>query len=123
MQFPPHFLIEFLPQLFTHRYTNHYITMLTKCSPGRPWGEVLEPTSGHLETDLDFESILEHLGLPGDLLGGPWWYPFSPLDPSQGGPKEPEEPILIHLGRIPFWTLILDPTNQIKTSISRVPEP
>ena len=46
---------------------------------GRPWGEVLEPTSGHSENDLDFESILEPLGLPGSLLGGPWWEPFSPL--------------------------------------------
>ena len=49
--------------------------------------------------------------------------PIFALGPSQGGPKEPEEPILSHLGRIPFWTLILDPQNHQKCSISKVPEP
>ena len=38
-------------------------------------------------------------------------------------PKEPEEPILRHLGRVPFSTLILDPKNRQKSSITRVLEP
>ena len=42
----------------THKSSN----MLSKWSPGRPWGEVLEPTSGHWEKEIDFESILEPLG-------------------------------------------------------------
>ena len=74
----------------------------------------MEPTSGHWEKDFDFDSILKPLGLPRGSPWGSWWYPFSPLDPSQGGPKEPEEPILSHLGRVPFWTLILDPNNHKK---------
>ena len=49
--------------------------------------------------------------------------PIFALGPSQGGPKEPKEPILSQLGRIPFWTLILDPRNHQKCSISKVPEP
>ena len=49
----------------------------------------MEPTSGHWEKDLDLESILEPLGLPGGLLGGPWWEPFSPLDPPWPPPRSP----------------------------------
>ena len=69
------------------------------------------------------EAILEPLGLPGSLLGGPWWEPFSPLALPWAPPKEPEEPISSHLRRIPFWILILDPTDHKKSSISKVPEP
>ena len=74
----------------------------------------MEPTSGHREKDLDFDSILEPLGLPG---GAPWETlvgPIFALGPSLGAPKEPEEPILSHLGQIPFWTLILDPNKSQK---------
>ena len=49
--------------------------------------------------------------------------PIFALGPSRGAPKEPEEPILKHLGRLPFSTLIPDPKNRQKSSISRVPEP
>ena len=49
--------------------------------------------------------------------------PIFALGPSQGVPKELREPILSHLGRVPFSTLILDPQNDQKSSISRVPEP
>ena len=42
------------------------------------------------------------------------------LGPSLGAPKEPGDPILSHLGRVPFWTLILDPKNHKKKSISKV---
>ena len=45
------------------------------------------------------------------------------LGPSLGAPKELEEAILSHLGRVLFWTLILDPKNHKQNSISRVPEP
>ena len=45
------------------------------------------------------------------------------LGPSRGAPKEPREPILRHLGRVPFSTLILDPKNRQKSSIARVPDP
>ena len=71
--------------------------MLPKWSPGRPRGEVLEPTLGQWEKDLDFDSILEPLGVPGDLLGGPWWNPFSPLDPSLDPPKHPGVLFFDHL--------------------------
>ena len=47
--------------------------------------------------------------------------PIFALGPSRGAPKEPEEPILSHLGRIPFWTLILDPKNHQRCSISKGP--
>ena len=59
---------------------------------------------------------------PWGLLGRPVWDPFSPLD-LQGVPKEPREPILSHLGRIPFSTLIPVPQNRQKSSISGAPEP
>ena len=42
---------------------------------------------------------------------------------SRGAPKEPREPILKHLGRLLFSTLILDPQKRQKSSISKVPEP
>jgi hypothetical protein len=68
-----------------------------KMVPGAPWGEVLEPTWGTWQKGLDFDSILATFGLLGGLLGGPWWEPFSPLDLSQGAPKEPGEPFFGHL--------------------------
>ena len=49
--------------------------------------------------------------------------PVFALGPSRGAPKEPREPILRHLGRVPFATLILDPQNHQKSSIARVPDP
>ena len=49
--------------------------------------------------------------------------PIFALGPSQGARKEPEEPILRHLGRVPFSTLILDPKNHQKSSNARTPEP
>ena len=49
--------------------------------------------------------------------------PVFALGPSRGAPKEPREPILRHLGRVPFSTLILDPQNHQKSSIARVPIP
>ena len=49
--------------------------------------------------------------------------PIFALGPSQGARKEPEEPILRHLGRVLFSTLILDPKNRQKSSITRVLEP
>ena len=58
--------------------------------------------------------------------GSPWETlvgPIFALGPSQGVPKEPREPILSHLGRVPCSTLILDPQNRQKSSISKVPEP
>ena len=45
------------------------------------------------------------------------------LGPSRGAPKEPREPILRHLGRVPFSMLILDPKKHPKSSISKVFEP
>ena len=42
---------------------------------------------------------------------------------SRGAPKEPREPILRHLGRVLFSTLILDPQKCQKTSMSKAPEP
>ena len=49
--------------------------------------------------------------------------PIFALGPSREAPKEPEEPILRHLGRVPFSTLIMHPKNRQKTQFSKAPEP
>ena len=49
--------------------------------------------------------------------------PIFALGPSRGAPKEPREPILRHLGRVLFSTLILDPQKRPKNSMSKAPEP
>ena len=82
----------------------------------------MEPTSGHWKKDVDLDSILKPFGIP----GAPWGLlvgAIFALAPPRGALEEPKEPILSHLGRVPFWTLILEPKNHKKNSISKVPEP
>ena len=97
--------------------------MLPKWPPGAPRRGLGTYLGRPREKDLNFESILGALGLPGGSLGEPCGDPFWPLDPSRGAPEGLGEPILRHLGRLPFSTLIPDPKNRQKSSISRVPEP
>ena len=92
-------------------------------TPGAPLGRGLGTYLGALgkrpRFGIDFGASWAPRGPPwGTLLG-----PIFALGPSRGAPKEPREPIFSHLGRVPFWTLILDPKNHKKNSISRVPKP
>ena len=92
-------------------------------TPGAPLGRGLGTYLGALGKRprfcLDFGSSWAPWGPPwGTLVGA-----IFALGPPLGVPKEPEEPILSHLGRIPLWTLILDPKNHRKSSNTKVPEP
>ena len=84
-------------------------------TPGARLGRGLGTYLGALEKiprfGIDFGASWAPRGPPwGTLVGA-----IFALGPSLGAPKEPGEPILSHLGRILFWTLILDPKNHKKT--------
>ena len=92
-------------------------------TPGAPLGRGLGTYLGALgkrpRFGVDFGATWAPRGAPWGTLVGP----IFALGPSLAAPKEPEEPIFSHLGRVPFWTLILDPKNHKKSSIWKVPEP
>ena len=92
-------------------------------TPGAPLGRGLGTYLGALgkrpRFGIDFGASWAPRGAPWGTLVGP----IFALGSSLAAPKEPEEPIFSHLGRVPFWTLILDPQNHKKSSISKVPEP
>ena len=83
-------------------------------TPGAPLGRGLGTYLGALEKRprfcLDFEASWAPRGSPWGTLVEPGFA----LGPSRGAPKEPREPILKHLGRVPFSTLILDPKTTKK---------
>ena len=92
-------------------------------TPGAPLGRGLGTYLGALgkrpRFGIDFGASWAPRVPPwGTLVGA-----IFALGPPLGAPKEPEDPILSHLGRIPFWSLILDPENHKRSSISKVPEP
>ena len=93
--------------------------MVPKVPLGRGLGTYLGALGKRLRFGIDFGTSWAPRGAPwGTLVGA-----IFALGPSLAAPKEPEEPIFSHLGRIPFWTLIQDPKNHEKSSISRVPKP
>ena len=90
--------------------------------PGAPLGRGLGTYLGALGKRPRFRVDFGTSGAPrqppwGTLVGA-----IFALGSSLGAPKELEEAILSHLGRVLFWTLILDPKNHQKRSISRAPE-
>ena len=92
-------------------------------TPGAPLGRGLGTYLGALgkrpRFGVDFGASWTPRGAPWGTLVGP----IFALGSSLAAPKEPEGPIFSHLGRVPFWTLILDPKNHKKRSIWKVPEP
>ena len=86
---------------------------------GRGLGTYLGALGKRHRFGVDFGASWAPRGLPwGTLVGASF-----ALGPPLAAPKEPGEPILSHLGRVPFWALILDTKNHQKSSISKVPEP
>ena len=75
-------------------------------TPGAPLGRGLGTHLRALGKRLRFRFDFGASWVP---RGPPWGTLVGALGPSLGAPKEPREPILSHLGRVPFSTLILDP--------------
>ena len=101
-----------LPTLLKIRSPNHQ-----KCSQNDSRGAPAErswnlPLGTGKKTSIltRFWSLLGSPGAPWGPLAGA----IFALGPPWGALEEPKEPILSHLGRVPFWALILDPKKNLK---------